>query len=415
MYRALTLLLFFPSITFGLISAEVFPWGAIFAAFYMRYCSQPMLLVVGLLYLSAFFALFMSFLSGGVLETDVIRSIAAYLNVLLVSQTLLLLGKERAVELCMLSRKIFWGLIALGLVQTLGSDLLGNVIQLLVPRGEGSALVESNRGVTLLATEPARAGIELTLIYLIYRLTRVNSRKDILVDLFVIVFQALIIKSASSVAFSAGAFAIMYFRVRANILTSLGTILFASLLIFFVTTILPTMGGRTGDLVLYLSDSEISGEALFYLANESGNRLLALYSFFLSGFNHPLGFGVGSWPYSSMIAVQESGLDYREFRFFDVRGNGNLIPFRGPGVVSNLLLDVGVLGVILLFVLFKQVMLKYGEFNHLSRKAFWIFFLKISLFGSPGNPIVFIFFITVFLASSSWNASTTKKCKIGLY
>lgn len=408
MFRVLSLLLFFPSITFGLISAEVFPWGAIFAAFYMRYCSKPMLLLVGVLYISSFFALLMSFMSGANLETDAIRSLAAYLNVILVSQTLLLLGRERAVELCLLSRKIFWGLVALGFIQTLGSDLLGSVIQLLVPRGEGSALVESNRGVTLLATEPARAGIELTLIYLIYRLSKDHSRKEMLTDLFVIVFQALIIKSASAVAFSAGAFAIIYFRVRADFFTSLGTILFATLLIFFVTTILPTMGGRTGDLILYLSDSEISGEVLFYITNESGNRLLALYSFFLSGLHNPFGFGVGSWPYSSMIAVQESGLDYRDFRFFDVRGNGNLIPFRGPGIVSNLLLDVGIIGVILLFVLFKQVMLKYGEFNHLSRKAFWIFFFKISLFGSPGNPIVFIFFITVFLASSSRNVSTKK-------
>ena len=400
MFKVISLLLFFPSITFGLLSAEVFPWGAIFAAFYMRYCSKPMLLLVGLLCASAFFVFLMALISETYLESDVIRSLAAYLNVLLVSQALLLLGRERAVELTLLSRWIFWGLIALGMIQWFGSDLLGSLIKLLVPRGEGSALVESNRGVTLLATEPARAGVELTLIYLIYRLSKPHSKKDIFTDLFVLMFLALVIKSASAVAFSAGAFAIMYFRVRADLFTSVTTVFFAAAAIFFVTAILPSIGGRAGDLVAYLSDVELNGEALFYLANESGNRLLALYSFFLSGLYNPLGFGVGSWPYSSIIAVEASGLDYRDFRFFDVRGDGYLIPFRGPGIISNLFLDVGVLGVIITFVLFKQMVSKYAQFSDISRKAFWIFLFKITLFGSPGNPIVFIFFITVFLATS---------------
>jgi hypothetical protein len=400
-FRAISLLLFLPSVTFGLISAEVFPWGVIFAAFHMRSVSRPMLLLVGIMFASCFYALAALIIDGGTLETDVIRSLAAYMNVILVSCTLLSLGKNRAIEICLLSKKIFWGLIALGLIQTLGSDMLGSFIQLLVPRGEGSALVESNRGVTLFATEPARAGIELTLIYLISRLTSEHNRNTLIMDLFLIVFIALIIKSASAVAFAIGAFAIIHFKVKANIITLFSTLVLTSILGFFVISILPTMGGRAGDLVASSSDMGSLGQILFYLANESGNRLLALYSFSVSGLYHPLGFGIGSWPYSSMIAVQESGLDFHDFRFFEVRGDGHLIPFRGPGVISNLLLDVGIIGVISLFVLFKRSMLEYGTFNSLSKKAFWIFFFKISLFGSPGNPIVFIFFITVFLVLSS--------------
>jgi hypothetical protein len=400
LFKVFSLLLFFPSITFGLLTAEVFPWGVLFAAYYMRSVTKPMLLLLGLMFVSCFYTLAISFIDGATLKTDVIRSLAAYVNVILVSQTLLLLGKERAIEICLLSRKIFWGLVALGLVQTIGSDALGSFIQLLVPRGEGSALIESNRGVTLLATEPARAGIELTLIYLISRFTTAHNKKAVLTDLFLIVFIALVIKSASAVAFATGAFAIMYFRVKADLLTLASTLIFTAILAYFSISVLPNMGGRAGDLIAYISDMELGGEVLFYLANESGNRLIALYSFFLSGLYHPLGYGIGSWPYSSMMALQSSGLDYRDFRFFDVIGNGNLIPFRGPGVISNLLLDVGFVGTAILFVLFRQVMVKYSKFNDFSKKAFWIFFFKISLFGSPGNPIVFIFFITVFLASS---------------
>lgn len=400
MFSFFSLLLFFPSITFGLLSAEVFPWGVIFAAFYLRYFSKPMLLLVGLLCASSYYVLITSFTGEASLETDVIRSLAAYMNVILVSQTLLVLSSERIVELCILSRKIFWGLIALGLIQSVGSDLLGDFIRLLVPRGEGSALVESNRGVTLLATEPARAGIELTLIYLIYRLTRPNGNKEIFTDLLVIVFQAFVIKSASSLAFSCGAFTIIYLRIRADLFSVTSTIVFSAIVLLFITVILPRVGGRAGDLVLYVSNLDNVGEVLFYIANESGNRLLALYSFILAGFYHPIGFGVGSWPYSSMTAVLESGLDYTEFRFFDVRADGDLIPFRGPGVMSNLLLDVGIVGVVLLVYLFKKGLLKYHSFNHISKKAAWVFIFKISLFGSPGNPIIFIFFVIVFCVTA---------------
>ena len=402
MFKFLSLLLFFPSITFGLLSAEVFPWGILFSAFYMRHFSKSMLVLVGLLFASSFYVLMAPLITDVYLETDVIRSLAAYMNVILVSQTLLVLSEKRLVDLGLLSRKIFWGLIALGVIQSFGSDMLGHVIQLLVPRGEGGALVESNRGVTLLATEPARAGIELTLIYLIYRMSRrTNGKQEILTDLLVIAFQALVIKSASSLAFSCGAFAILYFRIKSDLLSFFSTVIFTAVMAFFVVILLPKVGGRAGDLVLYLSEMESISEALFYMANESGNRLLALYSFFISGLHHPLGFGIGGWPYSSMIAVLESGLDYSDFRFFDVVANGELIPFRGPGIVSNLLLDVGILGVIVFFYLFGKSILQYYSFNDVSRKAFFIFIFKISLFGSPGNPVIFIFFITVFCLTSN--------------
>jgi len=399
-FKALAFLLFFPSVTFGLLTAEVFPWGILFALYYMRKVATPMMLIIGLMIAACFHTLYTSLLGVGGLETDIIRSLAAYMNVILLAQTLLFLGRDRALEICEISKKIFWILILLGFVQTLGSDALGSLIQLLVPRGEGSALEESNRGVTLLATEPARAGVELTLIYLIGRLGVANNRSSLMMDLFLIIFIAFIIKSASAVAFAVGAFSIMYFRIKANLVSILSTALFTVLILFFATSILPNMGGRAGELAAFVSSMEVSGEILFYLANESGNRLLALYSFFVSGILNPLGSGLGSWPYSSMQAVELTGLDFRDFRFFDVRGEGNLIPFRGPGVVSNLFLDVGFIGTFILFVLFRQVMLKYAQFSEQSRKAFWIFFFKIALFGSPGNPIVFIFFIVVFLITA---------------
>lgn len=365
----------------------------------MRHISKEMLILIGLLGLSCLYVMVVNITDGGIVETDIIRSFAAYLNILLISQVLLLLSKNRIEFVCLISRRIFWGLLALGIIQTLGSDLLGSLIKLLVPRGEGSSLVESNRGVTLLATEPARAGIELTLIYLIYRLSKGMDTSNIYTDLLVILFQALIIKSASSLAFTLGAFTIIYLNFKFDLVKALVTVLFAGILIYFVSSILPATGGRAGDLVLHIIENDLNTEVLFFVANESGNRLLALYSFFISGVTNPLGHGIGAWPVSSMLAIQESGLDYRDFRFFDVVAGGNLVPFRGPGVISNLFLDVGVIGTLVILFVFKHMLSKYRSFNEISIKAFWIFMFKILLFGSPGNPVVFIFFISVFLLS----------------
>lgn len=408
-FKVFSLLLFFPSITFGLLSAEVFPWGIVFSALFMRTCSKCMLVLVALLCASSFYVLFELLDSDGGLRTDMLRSLAAYLNVILVAQTILSLKKSKVIYLCLLSRKIFWGLLGLGVIQSFGSDILGAFIQILIPRGGGSALVEINRGVTLLATEPARAGIEFTLIYLIYRLARPAKIKDIFIDILVIIYQALIIKSASGLAFTLGAFIIVYFRMRTDIVSLFVMAVLSAVFVYIGLAILPKVGGRAGDLLLHLTSFDSLSDSLFYLANESGNRLLALYSFFLSGLYHPFGFGIGSWPYSSMISLVESGLDYRDFRFFDVVTENTLRPFRGPGVLSNLFLDVGVLGSAILCYLFSRVLLNYNSFSPLSIKAFWIFLFKISIFGSPGNPIVFVFFIVVFCVAPAQKAVIVKK------
>lgn len=400
MFKILSILIFFPSITFGVYSSEIFPWGIIFAIFYMRHINKYLLWILIILCLSTCLVLFHSFISLQPVQTDILRSLAAYMNFLLLAQAFLMLSTKKVIYIISLSRKIFWFLIILGLIQNIGSDSLGYIIQSLIPRGAGSALTEINRGVTLLSTEPARAGIELMLIYLIHRIRQDNSIRNTLIDIFLLMYLAVIIKSFSVVVFALSAFAIIHVKFRFHFLSILGSILLGIVGIYFIINILPQIGGRAGDVVIFLQDIEAINDGLFYIANESGNRIIGLYSFYKFGIFHPFGFGVGSWPYASIQAINESGFDYRDFRFFDVVGNGQIIPFRGAGIISNLMLDVGLLGTLLLTYLFKKLMLFYGSFNKLSVKAFWIFLIKIAFFGSPGNPIVFIFFITVFLCAS---------------
>ena len=139
-------------------------------------------------------------------------------------------------------------------------------------------------------------------------------------------------------------------------------------------------------------------EMLFFLMNESGNRLLSIYSFLKSGINNPLGYGVGSWPSSSIMSVIDSGFDYREFRFFDVQFNGDLGGFRGSGLASNLFLDIGLIGFLLISTFIARLYSRKIDFmNTYTKQTFYIFIIKVFLIGSPGHPLVFIMFFAVAL------------------
>ena len=75
--------------------------------------------------------------------------------------------------------------------------MFDDFIKFLIPRGSSSALVEANRGVRLLSSEPARAGNEMLFIYILLRKVYINRFKfitDILFLLFIgIILQSFII------------------------------------------------------------------------------------------------------------------------------------------------------------------------------------------------------------------------------
>jgi NhaP-type Na+/H+ or K+/H+ antiporter len=77
---ALRVLLFFPSITFNVMSAEVFPWATLYALPRIRVLSFTALFFVLLVVVSAMFAWFES---GRLVFVEMIRSAAAYANPLL--------------------------------------------------------------------------------------------------------------------------------------------------------------------------------------------------------------------------------------------------------------------------------------------------------------------------------------------
>tara|TARA_Y100000768_G_scaffold387224_1_gene377791 strand:+ start:2902 stop:4113 length:1212 start_codon:yes stop_codon:yes gene_type:complete len=389
MRTVLSILLFFPSITFGLLSAEIFPWAFLVSIIYIRTLNKNIFFILVLLIISSLYSLYQ--FSFNLNQMDLIRSLATYANILFASQYILSLDKKQIFRLARIGKFIFFFLVFLGFAQLIGFQAIDSFIKLLIPRGSGFSLLESGRGVTLLSTEPARAGIELTLIYCIYRLTLLKNHTFHVFDVLLIIFQIAVIKSTSSVFFSFIFIGFMYLNLRGLLILPLIIAVGFYFLSFFE-------GNRASDLVLAIAELDDLSAITFFIVNESGNRLLGLYSFFKFGFYHPFGGGLGLWPETSMQAVVESGFDYTSIRFFDVVSDGRLSPFRGPGLISNLMLDIGIIGTSFVSLAFIKIIkplknfLRQEKFGYV---AILIFLVKIFVFGSPGNPIPFLMLLII--------------------
>ncbi len=381
-------LLFLPSVTFGLLEAEIFPWALLISIFLVRKLNMMTLILCSILLISYAYTLLNAVhLSEG--STDLLRSFAAYLNFIIIFDVLLQQSDNRILDLVSLNGYIFVGLVVLGLAQHFGLiEFLHPILSSLTPRASSSALSEiGGRGVTLLSSEPARAGVEITLMYVLVRIGFKHKKITLLIDVLFLAFIFILVRSASGVAFSLITVAVLNARKILVIFPFL--VLISPVLFFFNELSIP----QTGRALILINSMLMMGsinEIIFFAANESGHRLIALYSFINSGFNNLVGHGLGLWRISSMQSVLDTGLNFKDFRYFWVHGGGELVPFRGPGVISNLMLDIGLVGtsifVLWIFVLISKLKIMY--FDKLTILA--IFFIKIFLFGSLGTPLPWI-------------------------
>jgi len=382
----LAVLLFFPSVTFGIITAEIFPWAILFSGIFIRKLNLLTLLLLTALAASAFFSLAKLALVPSVTESDVLRSLFAYLNVILIYICFLQLTQEKLDLVIKISRTVFVSLIGLGLFQYSGAAApLDSLFAALVPRASGTALLEmGGRGVTLLSSEPARAGIELSLLYVVFRMASGRSNSVSVFDVLMPVYIAIVIRSASAAAFCIFVVMMLTVRDKKNF--------FIWLPIIFLSPLaqIASYGGRAIDLVTAIMTYGSFSDILFFVANESGHRLLALYAFTVSGFVNPLGAGIGSWGYSSMDAIVNSGIDYTGFRYFQVWGGGQVVPVRAPGVLPNMMLDIGLVGTAFFVYWVLRSSAPFRSNRTDTIVIMTILFVKIILFGSLGNPIPWI-------------------------
>ena len=194
-------------------------------------------------------------------------------------------------------------------------------------------------------------------------------------------------------------------------------IFFISAILFILITFsLSFSGGRVIELFSDILKTNNLSDIFFIIVNNSGHRLISIYSSYYYSIINPLGGGIGNWMISSVESLSNTGFDLYQFNYFKeeslmMKGftnfDPNSVPIRSSGFFSNLALDSGIVGI---FIVFKYVWDSLKKFWHISRESknlILIFFFKILFIGSVGHPVAWliIVFILRFLYENQLNQS----------
>jgi hypothetical protein len=370
----LQILLFFPSITFGLISAEVFPYALAYSILFLRKLSYWSVLAVLIIGLSAAFTV----LSGnGSLE--VLRSLFAYLNPLLIFIILLQISDIHFEKIHQKSLIVFKIFCIVLVIQFSGLfEFLDPVFKAFVPRSFSTPI--GFRGITLLSTEPSRASVEFLFLYTVFRFTLIKRYYWLICDLIVGACVILVFKSATG---------LLIYIAFVTLLNQ--KILFFILPFSFVLIISQQVliDGRIASLIQQLSQLSPS-EAWFLLLNTSGNRIVSVIAAINYAFHYPFGGGVGNWKNSSIEALFLTGIDYTNLNYFNAEWKDGALYFRMSGYLMNLILDVGFVSASIFILAITKytypLIIKHPD----SMKIYLFFLFNIFFVGSVGPPVPWI-------------------------
>lgn len=376
-------LFFFPSITFGLLQAEVFPWGIILSSYIIirqkRINKFYILFLISLLINVVIFSLYYY---PDVKIPEVFRSLLAYINSSICFIAFYQASKASTFKTIKLVNVLFVFLIFLGLFQYLGLlKIFDPFFKFLIPRASSEALERVKRGVTLLATEPARAGVSLVFLYVVVRTISIKNKK-IIGDILFLFFLIFIIKSIMALGVF---FVFILITYRAKLLRFLAVGLIVLPLIDLFGG-----GGRSEQMIKKIKAQQSFADATMVVVDLAGPRLISVYSSWLHTFSHPIGGGIGHWEKTSVDALLLTGVDFSKINYFKFKGDSKAIPIRSSGYVSNLVLDTGFFGVFVFFIFLYTVLNKFWKINTEAKNIIILFLFKIMFIGSVGPPDAWI-------------------------
>jgi hypothetical protein len=367
-------MLFFPSVTFGAIAAEIFPWALLYMLSQSRRAWRWALwaaVAAGLWLICA--GLFHATPLPGLGQSA--RSLAAYLNGLMLFAWLMRAPGAEIAQITRLIGPVFMGLLALGLLQISGAlAVLEPLFTALVPRASATALVEMGRGVTLVSSEPSRAGFEMVLLYGALRLMR--PRMGWVHDLAFLLFLVLCIQAISTLVL-AGLFLAVLWGWRA---------LLALPLLALLWGLIALDQSRIQSLIDDLILAQNLSDRFDLILQRSGFRITSLWGAGLYGLSHPFGGGVGNWPISMLEALGQTGLDPATLPYFASRFEGEFAPVRPTSVAGNLLLDLGVVGFVGVTVLLGKIIARSTPARRIRPMLILVGFIYLA-FGGAGHPL----------------------------
>jgi len=377
MNAILRYLCFFPSITFGLITAEVLPYALAYSSMHMKTLRLALILFVFLIIGSALYSVLTAYHTS--IASEAFRSALAYLNPLIIFAVILQLPRSEYFKFIPTCYKVFTLFCILLVLQFSGFfTFLDPIFKTLIPRSSASSL--GFRGITLLSTEPSRASVEFIFVYLVVRTLWLPKRFKTMADIVVGLVILLVFKAATSI-FLYGVFIALFNKVLL-----LSVVPFALYLIAVNT---PLVSGRA--LVLINSLLSLPFEdALFLFVNTSGNRAISVMAAVEYGMAYPFGGGVGNWKETSIDALLLTGYDYTTLNYFNAEWKKGELHFRATGYMMNLMMDLGVIGIICATTLIYHLSKPFLKNSNTEKKVFSLFLINIFFVGSVGAPVPWI-------------------------
>lgn len=378
-------LLFFPSINFKILSAEIFPWAIIYYFMHKIKITKNGIIISSIIIINLSYGVFYY----EKITFEIIRSLFAYLNVILIFSLIMNFNNNKIIILLSSGKKIFVFLLILALFQSIGftnNFIFESIIENIMQRGNVS-YYGGGRGISLLSTEPSRAAMELTFIYLLFRYIYIK-KWYVFFDLLMLIVLIFLIKSATGLFYFSLFLILVYFKN------------FLYLLVFFIALLsfiylFPNINieefQKIRALSVLLSLINTDNLTLFIeqLFNLSGFRLISVYSSYIFGLTSLFGGGIGYWEYSSVYAMTNSGINAADINYFLWRSDGAYTPIRPTSFVASLLLDFGLMALIIIFYLFKDIVVTLIK-NKSIRVPIILFFIYVFFYGTIGNPIPWI-------------------------
>jgi len=372
-----------PSITFGLIEAEVFPWAMLLSLFFINRIYKELIVFLLILTPSLLYGYYNTEALG-----QIVRSLAAYINGFI----LFLVAKDlRRDELLQYKNIVFFALkavIVVSLIQYLfGFDFIELFIKKIVPRASVDA---DYRGVSGLSSEPARNAVEIILyISFLMGINSFKSRYLHFVDVGLLTYLLVVNRSMTGLIFY-----VIYIVAR---IVDRPRVVYVYALPFFVAYIYFGFYLQDGIYsmrslrMIYELNGADHGEVVKYIVNQSGHRIGSVYAGYMySGF---LGYGIGNMGYALLDIFYHHPYLYDYANYFQTH---SLEGMRIPSYFAGLIVEGGV-GTTILFIVYIVFLVK-NKFAFLSSDCsvngnlvyvlpilFGLFFM-----GTIGSPINFL-------------------------
>jgi hypothetical protein len=386
--NVLSLVVFIPNLTpfRELFSSEIFPWAFFYSL--RRNLKFNALFIIFLAYmfvsLIAFQGLANNFMSS-------LRSVMALLNASLIFIAIQNVDSRRfeMINRGFIVVAVFnFILIALQSLEAI-PKFIEPAIQNFIPRFNVGSW-GSGRGVSGLFSEPSYLSISFQyfVIYLLY-IYQVSFSKLLGIGiLFLLVFTNLfVIKSVTGT--------IMSLVIILGLMKRKYLLLFSALVVIFSVGLYLLLRNsenlpRSLEVVFSFMDNRDYQDPLPVLLEQSGFRLVSIWSSYSFGVQNLLGSGIGNWPAASVSAMESIGVPAESISFFASITGNDYFGVRPTSFAAGLMLELGLVGLIIYtasFVIYFEN-ISFSDNVHF-RLILLIFIFNFFVLGTIGDPLPF--------------------------